>query len=123
MSDRNQGPKEPDSTQPPIDEEVLLPDNPTEDEIKQVVDSLLGAGRANFPLKIDGEPLSPDDPHRDFTHVKLGTEDFVRMWMAALLQRTLDGYEATLILREIGLDVDARATSVLPSSICVPSAG
>jgi hypothetical protein len=29
--------------------------------------------------------------------------------MGALLQRTLDGYEATLLLRDAGLDLDARA--------------
>lgn len=31
------------------------------------------------------------------------------MWLAALLHRTLDGYEATLLLRDSGLDLDARA--------------
>jgi hypothetical protein len=91
------------------DGEVELPTHPTDDELDRVARSLLSAGRANLPLKIEGEPLSPDDPHRHFTHVKLGTPEFVRMWMGALLQRTLDGYEATLLLRQAALDVDARA--------------
>jgi hypothetical protein len=91
------------------DEEVELPTDPTDDELDRVARSLLSAGRANLPLKIEGEPLSPDDPHRHFTHIKLDTPEFVRMWMGALLQRTLDGYEATLLLRRAALDADARA--------------
>lgn len=91
------------------DDEISLPVVQTEVEIERIADSLLSAGRANFPLKVEGEPLGPDDPHKHFTHVKLSNPSFVQMWMGALLQRTLDGYEATLLLRQAGLDADARA--------------
>jgi hypothetical protein len=42
-------------------------------------------------------------------HIELDPANFVRMWMAGLFHRAIDGYHATLALREIELDVDARA--------------
>lgn len=52
--------------------------------------------------------------------------DFVRLWLASLLQRVLDGYDATLLLREERLDLDARAhirIAFEPLRVCLDRGG
>ena len=53
---------------------------------------MIDAGRGAFPVVIEGTE----------TH---------RLWAAALFCRTLDGYDAVLLLHESGLDAEARAHS------------
>lgn len=82
---------------------------PTEAELEKSARALLAAGRAALPIKIDGIPLKAGSPKRHFTHIEVSDTNFVRMWLASLLHRTLDAYESTLLLWETRLDLDARA--------------
>jgi hypothetical protein len=82
---------------------------PTEADLEKTARALLAAGRAVLPIKIDGIPLKAGSSKRHFTHIEVSDTDFVRMWLASLLHRTLDAYESTLLLWEKRLDLDARA--------------
>jgi hypothetical protein len=82
---------------------------PTDEELTRISGALIAAGRNALPIKIEGVPLASTNPRRDLVHIEADEPAFVRMWLAALLHRTLDGYEATLVLRDSGLDLDARA--------------
>jgi len=82
---------------------------PTEADLEKTARALLAAGRAVLPIKIDGIPLKAGSSKRHFTHIEVSDTNFVRMWLASLLHRTLDAYESTLLLWEKRLDLDARA--------------
>lgn len=85
------------------------PAMPTDEELTRISGALIAAGRNALPIKIEGAPLASTNPRRDLVHIEADEPAFVRMWLAASLHRTLDGYEATLVLRDSGLDLDARA--------------
>ncbi len=63
---------------------------PTEAELEKSARALLAAGRAVLPIKIDGIPLKAGSPKRHFTHIEGSDTNFVRMWLASLLHRTLN---------------------------------
>ena len=91
------------------DGEEIWPSAPTDEDLLRVAVALIDAGRATLPIQIEGLPLGLGDPRRQLTSMEANRADFVRIWLASLLQRVLDGYDATLLLREERLDLDARA--------------
>lgn len=92
----------------PNDGEEARLSPPTDEELLRVAVALIDAGRAALPIQIEGIPLRSDDSRSQLTSMEANRADFVRLWLAGLLQRVLDGYDATLLLREERLDLDAR---------------
>lgn len=72
------------------------PAMPTDEELTRISGALITAGRNALPVNVEGAPLESANPRRDLVHIEADEPAFVRMWLAALLHRMLDGYEATL---------------------------
>jgi len=70
---------------------------------------MLQEGRATLPIAVAAQPIAVDDPRAGFVYARTDEAGFHRLWAAALFHRSLDGYDATLLLWESGLDTEARA--------------
>jgi len=70
---------------------------------------MLREGRATLPIAVAVQPIAVDDPRAGFVFAWTDEAGFHRLWAAALFHRCLDGYDATLLLWESGLDTEALA--------------
>jgi hypothetical protein len=65
---------------------------PTEADLKKTARALLAASRAVLPNQDRRDSSQGGQLEAAFTHIEVSDTNFVRIWLASLLHRTIDAY-------------------------------